>query len=229
MTLIRGTYRFALNPDGSCCQFVLVEGNAFGAALFPATSDGSDTTTIIGRAEHGDITQHDISTFLFPNTYLYSGNPNNCCTLGYHTFDYEVVNKTPRFYVVNYSSWISPNLFCCGFRDVTALSHEVAEIFNDPFVTYDGIHNVSQVWLSPNGNCQNSIEVGDVVEGLANTSYPITMNGFTYHPQNEALLQWFTGGSDSLHGAVSYPDEQVLAGTSGVFNPPLFSNCQTTQ
>jgi hypothetical protein len=35
MVLIRGTYRFALNADGSCCAFVLIDENAFVNALFP--------------------------------------------------------------------------------------------------------------------------------------------------------------------------------------------------
>jgi hypothetical protein len=95
---------------------------------------------------------------------------------------------------------------------VTALSHEISETYNDPFVTFDGVHDITPWWLSPNGNCQNNLETGDVIEGLPNDTYPITMNGMTYHPQNEALTQWFesTGKSDALDGAFSYPDETVL-------------------
>ncbi len=39
----------------------------------------------------------------------------------------------------------------------------------------------------------------------------MTMNGYTYHPQNEALLQWFESKShsDAINGAFSYPDETV--------------------
>jgi hypothetical protein len=38
------------------------------------------------------------------------------------------------------------------------------------------------------------------------------MNGFTYHPQNEALLQWFEfkSPSDALGGAYSYPNTAQL-------------------
>src|SRR5207302_780031 len=35
MVLIRGTYRFALNADGTCCRFVLIDINTFVNALFP--------------------------------------------------------------------------------------------------------------------------------------------------------------------------------------------------
>jgi hypothetical protein len=36
---------------------------------------------------------------------------------------------------VNYSSWVSPGIFRDPtFGDITALSHELSETFNDPFV-----------------------------------------------------------------------------------------------
>jgi hypothetical protein len=50
------------------------------------------------------------------------------------------------------------------------------------------------------------------MRGLPNQLFPITVSGFKYHPQNEALLQWFesTAPSDALDGAFSYPNENVL-------------------
>jgi hypothetical protein len=228
MVLIRGTYRFALNADGSCCAFVLIDAGTFVNALFPPTSFGTDTTTVIGAAEaSGDIRTRDMSSFLFPNAYLYTGgNPSHCCILGFHTYDLEAGGPTNGFlekrYVVNYSSWISPGLFRGGFSDVTALSHELSETFNDPFV-----NNTTPWWLSPNGNCQNNLEDGDVVEGLPNGVFPIVLNGFTYHPQNEALLQWFAGvtPSSAISGAYSYPDTNVLTSANVSQNfactPPL--------
>lgn len=223
MTLIRGTYRFALNSDGTCCQFVLVDANTFGNELFPPTYPVDDST-VIGAAElAGEMTTQDISTLLFPNTFLYVNNdPTQCCILGYHTFDFEpgipANGNLLRFYVMNYSSWISPGLFGAAFEDVTALSHEMAEIFNDPFVAYDGVHGITPWWLSPNGNCQDNLEVGDAVEGLPNATYPIRMNGYTYHPQNVALLPWFEFRKHphSIHGAYSYPDVTVLTALSPV-------------
>lgn len=213
-------YYYRLNPSGSCCAFVLVDINEFGNLLFPATA--TDTTTPVGAAEHnGDITTQDISTFLFPNTYLYfNGNPNECCVLGYHTYDEEPGDASngnkQRRYVVNYSSWISPGLFGAGFVDVTALSHEVSESFNDPFVASDNKHNITPWWLAPNGNCQDNLEVGDVIEGIKNATTPLKLNGFTYHPQNEALLPWFEFQSPStaIDGAYSYPNESTLTALS---------------
>jgi hypothetical protein len=224
MVLNAGTYFFALNPDGSCCEFVLIDANVFENALFPPTAD--DTTTPVGAAENaGDITTKDVSTFLFPNAYLFIGNLSNCCILGFHNYDFEPGDDSngnvEKRYVLNYSSWISPGLFGGGFEDVTALSHEIAETYNDPFVASDGVHDVTPWWLAPNGNCQHDLETGDVIEGLPNGVFPITMNGMTYHPQNEALLQWFEfeSPSSAIDGAYSYPNEQTLTALSAPQNP----------
>jgi hypothetical protein len=214
MVLIRGTYRFVLNPDGSCCAFILVDFGTFINALFPATP--ADTTTPIGAAEHtGDIRTRDLSSFLFPNTFLFFGDPNNCCVIGFHTYDLEPGGPDNGFrerrYVLNYSSWVTPGLFGSSFADITALSHELSETFNDPFV-----NNTVPWWLSPNGNCQNNLEDGDVIEGLPNAEFPITLNGSTWHPQNEALVQWFAGEtpSSAINHAYSYPDITVLTSAS---------------
>ena len=183
-----------------------------------------DTTTVIGATENaGEITTKDISTFLFPNTFLFIGDTSNCCILGFHSYDFEPVGDVgngQKRYVMNYSSWISPGLFGSAFQDVTAVSHEIAEAFNDPFVSSDGVHNITPWWLAPNGLCQNNLETGDVIEGLPNATFPITMNGFTYHPQNEALLQWFEfeSPSSALGGAYSYPNTTVVTHLSAPQN-----------
>jgi hypothetical protein len=228
LSIPRGAYYFALNSDGSCCAFVLADIDVFSNRLFPPSA--SDVSTPIGAAEHaGDITTKSISTFLFPNTYLYTGrNPNNCCVLGFHTYDFEPGDASNGYrekrYVLNYSSWISPGLFGPGFEDVTALSHEITESLNDPFVGSDGIHGITPWWLSQNGNCQNDLEVGDVIEGLPDSTAPIKIAGRTYHPQNEALLQWFEfqTPSTALGGAYSYPNQSVLTSLS----PSVGVNCK---
>jgi hypothetical protein len=224
MVLNAGTYLFALNSDGSCCAFVLIDSNAFSNAFFPPTSD--DTTTPIGAAENaGDITTQDVSTFLFPNAYLFEGSVSNCCVLGFHTYDFEPGDDSngnvEKRYVLAYASWISPGLFGGGFADVTALSHEICEIYNDPFVASDGVHDVTPWWLAPNGLCQNNLETGDVIEGLPDGVFPITLNGMTYHPQNETLLPWFEfeSPSSAIDGAYSYPNEQTVTALSAKQNP----------
>ena len=220
MVLLRGTYRFALNADGTCCAFVLVDAGTFGSLLFPPSTP--DNSTVMGAAEvAGDVHTKDISTFMFPNTYLYlNGDPNQCCVLGFHTFDVEAGDASngnqTRFYVMNYSSWVSPGLFGAAFEDVTAVSHEMAEIFNDPFVGFDGIHNVTPFTQNPVGDCQDILEVGDVTEDLPNSTFPVTIDGYVYHPQTIALLPWFAfeQNSTAINNAYSYPDETVLPSLS---------------
>jgi hypothetical protein len=215
LAIPRGSYRFGLNPDGTCCKFVLVEVNAFANALFPPVP--TDTTTPIGAAENaGDIRTKDISVFLFNNVFAYSGDLNNCCIIGFHTYDVEPGSAANHWrekrYVLSFVSWVSSGLFKDPtLGDVSVLSHELAETFNDPFGT-----NTTPWWLSPNGNCQNNLEVGDVIEGLPGAQSTIALNGFAYHVQNEALLQWFARVSPStaIHGAYSYPDTTILTAAS---------------
>ncbi len=225
MTLIRGTYQFTLNGDGSCCFFVLINVNTFQNELFPSTNTfPPDSSTPVGAAEAaGEITTKDLSTFFFPPAYLFipTKNGNLCCIGGFHAFDFEGGDASngnvPRLFVLNYSTWDQPIFRDKTVLDVTGLSHEIAETYNDPFVTADGVHDVTPWWLAPNGNCQNDLEVGDVVEGLPHQVFPITMpNNFTYHPQNEALLQWFEFQSPStaINGAYSYPDITTLTALS---------------
>lgn len=204
-------YYFALNKDGSCCRFILIN-----IAQFDQAFAGAVVTDIVGNA----ITTRDISSFLFPNTFLYFTDRRACCVLGFHTYFFQPQSDPERRWVLNYSSWVTPGLFGPFFQDVTALSHEIAETFNDPFVGSDGVHDLTPWWKSPNGNCQDNLEVGDVIEGLPNSTFPVTLNGFTYHPQNEALLQWFEfeSPSDALGGAYSYPNTSLLTQPSAVQN-----------
>jgi hypothetical protein len=197
-------YVFSVNGDGTCCAFILVNGLTVDAI------DAVLTTDILGNV----ITTRDISTVLFPNTFVYFGDITNCCILGFHSYLFEPGTDPEKRWVFNFSSWISPNPIGQFFvaADIAGLSHEMTEIYNDPFIFSDGVHDVTPWWLAPNGNCMTVLETGDVLERLPNSLFPITLNGFTYHPQNETLLQWFEfmSPSDALGGAYSYPDTSLL-------------------
>lgn len=93
---------------------------------------------------------------------------------------------------------------------------EIAETFNDPFIAFDGIHNITPFWLNPASQCQDILEVGDVIEDLPHPTFPVTIGGFTYHPQTEALLPWFEfqSPSSAINGDYSYPGETVLTALS---------------
>ena len=194
-----------------------VDSNTFGNLLFPATVP-VDNSTPIGAAElAGDITTRDISTMLFNNVYLYNGNINNCCILGFHSYDLEPGDSSngnrDRRYVLEFASWLADGFFSFGFEDITPFSHETSEIFDDPFVD-----NATPWWLSVDpffnvAKCQDNLENGDVIEVLSsNAVYAAAVDGRTYHPQNEPVFSWFAFQSPSTarHGAYSFPDETTL-------------------
>jgi|GEM_PF-790817 len=225
MVLRAGTYQFALHNDGTCCEYVLVDFNTFLSKLMPASL--TDKTSPVGGAEiAGDITTREIATFLFPNTFLFTDPNQNFFFVGFHTFDERPAALSNGFhrerFVLNFSTWVTPFVFFGdNFEDITPISHEIAETVNDPFVASDGVHGITPWWSAPNGNCQNLLETGDVVEDLPNSLFPIRMNGVTYHLQNEALLPWFERQkpSHAIHGAYSYPDEKLLTTLSSPERP----------
>ena len=205
------TYLFVPNSDNTCCLAIFADASPFVDQLFNIAV--SDITS-------NAITPADISSFLFPNTLLFSGDLTQCCVGGFHEYIFDpTVNPEPRW-VFTFSSWFSPGVLVNG-QDVIGISHELAETFNDPFVVSDGVHDETPWWLSPNGACQNDLEVGDVTEGLPDDLFPVTLNGYTYHPQNVALMQWleFQPTSDALGGAFSYPDTNVLQSPPTLQNP----------
>lgn len=176
---------------------------------------------VFNEIELGNFTTNGVNIMLFPNTYLFSLNVNDpgvpgvCCTLGSHT--YFLQSGFPELrWVIEFASWISPGVFPSGFEDVVALSHETAEVFDDPF-----LDNVTPNWQYPGvpanvAACGGYLEVGDPIAMLpkATAIATVSENGFkyVYHPQNVALYQWFEMGTSSsaLHGAFSFPDATVL-------------------
>jgi hypothetical protein len=177
---------------------------------------------VVNEINLGNFTADAINMTLFPNTFLFSLNVNNpnvpggCCTLGFHTYFLDPGQVPEPRWVTVFASWISPGLFGAGFQDVTALSHEISESFNDPFVD-----NATPNWQFPGQPatskvCQANLETGDPVEVLPTATVAITIKEkreiFTFHPQTEALLQWFEMGltSNAIGGAFSYPNTTVL-------------------
>jgi hypothetical protein len=145
------------------------------------------------------------------NILLYSnGRLDHCCVLGFHTAYQSGGTSSNRILqTFAWASWLDKGIFKnTDIADVMALSHEVSEWMDDPFV-----NNATPTWEYPdNSGCQNNLETGDPVEVLANLSNAVYVSGFNYHPQTEALLQWFSRESPSsaIHGAYSYPDLSAL-------------------
>jgi hypothetical protein len=176
---------------------------------------------VTNEIKAGRFSTNALNIALFPNTFLFSlnttGGVGACCTLGFHTFfTNSAVPKESRW-IFAFASWISPGVFS-GFQDVTALSHEISESLNDPFVD-----NQVPAWQFPGepGTCQDNLETGDPVEVLSNPSFPMHFSGMTYHPQTEALLQWFEQKSTStaINSAYSYPNTKTLTHGATAFGP----------
>jgi hypothetical protein len=202
-------------PVGSAIMFDLPSGNHF--ALIDINFLNSQLHTLL---QTESITVDSIPIFLTRNAVFgdfFFGTPVDCCVGGFHgSFEARHVgNKTfVQTYVFSSSldAEVADNIFRDPtiFADVSALSHELAEIVNDPF-----LNNITPNFQIPGaapGVCQSVLEVGDILEGLPDASFPITLHNFTYHPQNEALLQWFAGAtpSDAINGAYSFPDTRKL-------------------
>lgn len=137
-----------------------------------------------------------------------------CCLLGFHTaFDAGRIGRMRQVQTLVWASWIDQGLLGPGVADVTPLSHEISEWMNNPFNT-----NVVPSWqpLGSAGGCQNNLETADPVATLPNAAYPVTIDAFTYHPQTQVLLPWFTrqGPQDSIDGAFSFPDEGLVTEAS---------------
>ena len=143
--------------------------------------------------------------------------PVDCCIGGFHTA-FESSSTATKTFVQTFAFSTSLDSdvadFIFGdpgvFADVNALSHELGETLNDPFV--NNITPNYQIPGAPAGVCQNLLEVGDVVENLSPDYTSITLNGFTYHPQTLGLLQWFEGisPSNAINGDYSFPDPTRL-------------------
>lgn len=197
---------YSPNPDGTCCSFILVNVSAVSIAFQNAISF---------EALAGSISTKEITSYIVPNTFVFGADITECCVLGLHEYFFDSTTVPEKRWIFNISNWVSPGSPIGQFfvaEDISPLSHEMAEIFNDPFIASDSVHDVTPWWLAPNGNCQTNLETGDVIERLPNAGFPIELNGFTYHPQTEALLQWFQfkSPSNALNGAYSYPDIGVL-------------------
>ena len=145
------------------------------------------------------------------NSFLYVHDVNVfCCIAGFHgAFASRNGNGNQQVQTFIYAGWGDPGIFRNpSFQDILALSHEVSEWMNDPFG-----NNPAPPWQFANGaGCQANLETGDPFEVLTNAAFPVTLHGFTYHPQTEALLQWFSREvpSDAISGAYSYPNTALV-------------------
>jgi hypothetical protein len=202
-------------PVGSSEVFVLPDGTFF--ALIDINFLSSQLNTLL---QTEPITVQSIPIFLTRNAVygdFSEGQPLDCCIGGFHSA-VEVSSTANKISLQTFAfstsldSDVSTGIFADPgiFADVNALSHELGELLNDPFV--NNITPNYQLPGLPPGACQNILEVGDVIENLNPEYTDVTLHGFTYHPQTLGLLQWFEGisPSNAINGDYSFPDATSL-------------------
>jgi hypothetical protein len=152
--------------------------------------------------------------YLTNQVLLFIGSPGNCCVIGYHGtraagYGGGSANSNGNAAVQTFAwaSWVQPGFYArpaggtdWALQDIHALSHEIAEWADDPFV-----NNWVEPWLTPTApqyGCTNILETGDPVVGIGfamgtntfeqgpNPNGTQSADGY-YHPEDEALLPWF--------------------------------------
>ena len=163
-------------------RVALVDINSFDAKLQQIISGNTQ------------ITPNSFVIAVTYDTYLTSGG---CCIGGYHSaFGSAASPQT-------YSHFTYIDTVGAFAQDVSALSHEVGEWMDDPFVNNPG--------------CGGLLENGDPLEGLANFGgVPYTLNGFTYNLQDLVFLQYFgQSPSTSVNGWFSFQNANVAVCSRG--------------
>jgi hypothetical protein len=191
-----------------------------------------------------------VPIFLTDNVLLYDGTYDNCCIIGYHGAGIPIGHgagstngngKQPVNTFI-YGAWTTPGTYSGflsdytgtrsapsptrGIADIHALSHEVAEWLDDPFV-----NNAVKPWLTPTApqyGCTGVLETGDPVVGVW---FPYSGNnagatdGYNYygqyHPEDEVNAQWFGHGGVEAAGYTSYNHNLTFMGplTTGLGGP----------
>ena len=96
--------------------------------------------------------------------------------------------------------------------DISILSRLIAEMINDPTATND-----TPAWVAVGGvqnKCSHRFEVGQT---LTDTSFPpMTMNRFSYHPQELAFFSWFYRQTPSMGVNGWFSDNGTFNSDAGV-------------
>jgi hypothetical protein len=169
---------------------------------------------LINSLQYSDPTH--LSIYLTSDVVNFIGtDPTNCCVIGFHGAGrvpgtgLASVNGNGNQPVQTYAwaSYMSPGIYArpnggtdWALQDIHALSHEVAEWADDPF-----INNTVEPWLTPTApqyGCTNILETGDPVVGIGfakgtntffqgpNPNGSQSADGY-YHPEDEVYLPWF--------------------------------------
>jgi len=177
--------------------------------IFPSIDIGWWSAQIQNLISQSDPTHLPI--FLTNNVMLFEGkSPLNCCVIGFHGTKNKNTGSNgseTRTQTFAWASWVQPGLYSranggtdWALQDIHALSHEISEWADDPFV-----NNTVEPWLTPTApqyGCSNLLETGDPVVAIGfamgtnsfeqgtNPDGTQSADGY-YHPEDEAFLPWF--------------------------------------
>jgi len=145
-------------------------GNEFGVNVLEVNFGWFDTQ-VNSLIKSLAIPANSLPIFLVTQTYLTSGG---CCIGGYHNY-----TGTQAYSVSTYISKSSGSL--AFSQDVSALSHELGEFYDDPLVNNSNIPSL----CSTQGNHNSIYEVGDPIEVDPNYGdYEYTLGGLVWHLQD---------------------------------------------
>jgi hypothetical protein len=128
--------------------------------------------------------------FITYDIYLTEGG---CCIGGYHSAN----GIQPGGKTYAYATYVgSPGAFS---QNVSAISHEIGEWMDDPFVN-------NKVHCTDN----NVLEVGDPLENRSNYgAFPYTLNGFTYDLQSLVFIGYFGAPrATSVHSWLAFQNDE---------------------
>ena len=181
--------------------------------VFPSVDIGWWSAQINNLESKADATH--LPVYLTNNVMLFEGkSPLNCCVLGYHGTraagsgaGSTNSNGNATVQTFAWASWVQPGLYArpaggtdWALQDIHALSHEISEWADDPFV-----NNTVQPWLTPTApqyGCSGILETGDPVVAIGfalgtntfqqgpNPNGTQSADGY-YHPEDEVFLPWF--------------------------------------
>jgi hypothetical protein len=153
--------------------------------------------------------------YLTDNVLLHIGKDVfNCCVIGFHgtrATGYGTgsanSNGNAKVQTFAWASYLSAGIYArpnggtdWALQDIHALSHEIAEWGDDPFV-----NNTVEPWLTPTApqyGCTGILETGDPVVAIGfamgtntfrqgpNPNGTQSADGY-YHPEDEVFLPWF--------------------------------------
>jgi hypothetical protein len=212
-------YHLILNPHVLAPVTVDVPNNqgtliVSGRGVIGADIDYGWWSSMIGNLENTADPTH-LPIYLTNQVFLYEVNdPSQCCVIGYHgtkATGYRIGGgKTQGNGIVQtfaWASYVQPGFYSranggtdWALQDIHALSHEISEWADDPFV-----NNYVEPWVTPTApqyGCSPVLETGDPVVAIGfamgtnsfeqgpNPNGTQSADGY-YHPEDEVFLPWF--------------------------------------